>query len=645
MTDDRATKLNPSNPTHLHAPGPVIPIILIPDILGTRLTDPSTGDLAWNPLGWPIGDSAGQFRVDFDRLQQVNAALEPDDLHLPKQNKNAVKKIIEGGDLEFEGRTIRHYYHLIPDFYDKLAKQLSKSNCLEDKTPEAERIDATPLVYCCGYDWRQDNARSALRLARIVEEALEETGARKAILVAHGMGGLIARYYCRVLGGEGKVATLFLLGCPSQGAPSAYTHLKHGVPAVYANELKNDILTGDVSATADEVSSIAGGLATMVTSLAMGAGGGAVGDFMGKLYLACCFATGHLLTRDQMVYFARQLPSLYQLLPTSTFCRDNPTWLFFDPLGSGVPPTGFLVKFPTTLGLQAMATEAVINAVDPATAQQFHDTVAEMTSAQNSSQPNETLLAANSIDLTQLAAVGAAAMSNPDAQDTMKGAGMAIAARLKTTFIDCRDRRAVYQDVYTGFMDRVDMRAISAANLALSERFDDSLRVKPSPEKPITAMDLIVPMLSWIVPIWREITLAMSTGMNARRTRTEKQQAKARRRKENKLYMHPKTVCIYCGTLPTERGSVIVAEEMFSSFDANQVKWRLFPKMDPVMGDGTVPEDSAYPPDDIVTTGIDRNLSKCVEDISHSNLPSEDDVIDKIKAALNDANIRTAWWE
>ena len=38
----------------------------------------------------------------------------------------------------------------------------------------AEARHLTPRVYCCGYDWRQDNARSASRLAGIVDEALRE---------------------------------------------------------------------------------------------------------------------------------------------------------------------------------------------------------------------------------------------------------------------------------------------------------------------------------------------------------------------------------------------------------------------------------------------------------------------------------------
>src|SRR5690606_28705628 len=93
-----------------------------------------------------------------------------------------------------------------------------------------------PRVYCCGYDWRLDNARSAMRLAAVVDRALTETRARQVIIVAHSMGGLIARYYCRVLGGESKVHQLYLVGSPTLGAASAYYQLKRGMDGAYVRD-------------------------------------------------------------------------------------------------------------------------------------------------------------------------------------------------------------------------------------------------------------------------------------------------------------------------------------------------------------------------------------------------------------------------
>ena len=68
-------------------------------------------------------------------------------------------------------------------------------------------------VFCAGYDWRGDAARAAFRVAKVVEAALEATGEKQVIIVAHSMGGVVSRYYSRVLGGESKIFRLFLIFC------------------------------------------------------------------------------------------------------------------------------------------------------------------------------------------------------------------------------------------------------------------------------------------------------------------------------------------------------------------------------------------------------------------------------------------------
>ncbi len=651
--------LSPNEPLVLHTPVPKLPIILIPGIMGTRLADPRTDDLVWNPLGWPIGNSPGQFHVDFERLQQLDAELVPDESHLPshtaEEERMAVKwdqpiEEPEEGDWVVEGITIRHYNHIIPDFYGDLAKALSKTDWLEHGTSDEDRRRAEPVIYCCGYDWRQDNARSALRLASIVEEALRETGASKVILVAHSMGGLIARYYCRVLGGEEKVASLFLMGSPTQGAPSAYTNLKHGIPAVYGNDLKNDIMGEDVAGAVDEIATAAGDFVGMIAGLAAGAGKSAFFDFIGKIYLACCLGAGKMLSRQEMVYFARQVPSLYQLLPTSTYCRDHKTWLFFDPMASGVPPTGYLIKLPTTLALAQMPVDAAMTAVDPSAARTFQDQFRRFTSGEAPDQPNEVLLSANSADLAQLAAMMSRAMDDEKVQADLAGIGKAIAARIMSTFIDCRDRRMLYEDVYTGFMDRVDMRAISAGNVALSHRFDDALRVKPSPEAPLTAKDLILPLLLWATPLMA-VTMPMvmsedhsiTTAARGGRARRWARMAEAKKRDENRLYMPKRTVYLYCNSLPTDGGSVIIAKSVHSSFDANQVQWQLLGKPVSAMGDGTVPTSSARPPDDIVSKETTLG-EQAFNDVVHADLPKNADVIAKIKEIVKEPTMFDVWW-
>ncbi|WP_329280505.1 lipase/acyltransferase domain-containing protein [Streptomyces sp. NBC_01451] len=84
------------------------------------------------------------------------------------------------------------------------------------------------------YDWRLDNRVHARRLAEAIDlhvsEFRERTGAKdaKAVVVAHGMGGLIARYYVEVLGGWRDCRALITLGTPHRGSVRALDTLANG---------------------------------------------------------------------------------------------------------------------------------------------------------------------------------------------------------------------------------------------------------------------------------------------------------------------------------------------------------------------------------------------------------------------------------
>jgi triacylglycerol lipase len=62
-----------------------------------------------------------------------------------------------------------------------------------------------------------DVRRSASVIASFVESILMRTGVRHVDVVAHSMGGLIALYYVKFLGGAGAVRKLVSMGTPYQG--------------------------------------------------------------------------------------------------------------------------------------------------------------------------------------------------------------------------------------------------------------------------------------------------------------------------------------------------------------------------------------------------------------------------------------------
>jgi pimeloyl-ACP methyl ester carboxylesterase len=62
------------------------------------------------------------------------------------------------------------------------------------------------------------DVRTAARsLGRAVQELCEQTGYERVHVVAHSLGGVIARYYVQRLGGDARVHTLVTLGSPHGG--------------------------------------------------------------------------------------------------------------------------------------------------------------------------------------------------------------------------------------------------------------------------------------------------------------------------------------------------------------------------------------------------------------------------------------------
>lgn len=72
------------------------------------------------------------------------------------------------------------------------------------------------------YDWRKSNVETAVLLKQKIEDVKGICGCGKVDLVAHSMGGLVARQYIQSGAYEGDVDQLIFLGTPHLGAPKAY---------------------------------------------------------------------------------------------------------------------------------------------------------------------------------------------------------------------------------------------------------------------------------------------------------------------------------------------------------------------------------------------------------------------------------------
>lgn len=130
------------------------------------------------------------------------------------------------------------------DFYGPLLETLTRfGGYRRSQAGQPPPVDARAL-YTFPYDWRQDNAQHAADLERLIEQIRRDHGRPdlRVDLVAHSMGGLVARYYLRYgpsdvldgrpqlisLHGTERVRRLVLLGTPNFGALSALQALLEG---------------------------------------------------------------------------------------------------------------------------------------------------------------------------------------------------------------------------------------------------------------------------------------------------------------------------------------------------------------------------------------------------------------------------------
>jgi pimeloyl-ACP methyl ester carboxylesterase len=85
--------------------------------------------------------------------------------------------------------------------------------------PLATRLAAAGLGPVLGFEYWTlgKTASAARRLATYVDEVRAATGAAQVDLIGHSMGGVVARYYVQLGGGDGVVKNLITIGSPHAG--------------------------------------------------------------------------------------------------------------------------------------------------------------------------------------------------------------------------------------------------------------------------------------------------------------------------------------------------------------------------------------------------------------------------------------------
>jgi pimeloyl-ACP methyl ester carboxylesterase len=87
------------------------------------------------------------------------------------------------------------------------------------------------------YDWRRDNRVAARKLKQLIERQLPKWRQlckdAKVILIAHSMGGLVARYYLEVLEGWRECKALITFGTPYRGSLNALNFMANGYKKLF----------------------------------------------------------------------------------------------------------------------------------------------------------------------------------------------------------------------------------------------------------------------------------------------------------------------------------------------------------------------------------------------------------------------------
>lgn len=189
------------------------PVVLIHGVMGAKLRDRVTGEEVWPGSITRLVVSNHRdlaLTINLDSLEPEHSNLEPFAL------TDAVAGV---------------------DFYRSITAVLERAGGYERREIGSPRTAGDRSYYVFLYDWRQDNQKSAAQLARFIEQIRIDHAdpSLEVDIVAHSMGGLIARYYIRygetdVLDsndfpinhfGASRVRRIALLGTPNLGSMTA----------------------------------------------------------------------------------------------------------------------------------------------------------------------------------------------------------------------------------------------------------------------------------------------------------------------------------------------------------------------------------------------------------------------------------------
>lgn len=215
------------------------PVIIIPGVGGSQLVNPATGKKVWF--------SIKRGKDDDLRLPMTSPIL--------GRNRDGLRAT----DIIREVKL-----SVLPDIevYQTLVDALKAKGYAE---ADWNKPQATDVFYVFPYDWRRDNVESAHLLIRRMAKvrAAVKRADLKFDIIAHSMGGLVARY-AAMYGladlphdgvvpvprwtGAGYINKLMMFGTPNEGSFASFDALLNGYPVIAGRKLPlvDDPTPGDV---------------------------------------------------------------------------------------------------------------------------------------------------------------------------------------------------------------------------------------------------------------------------------------------------------------------------------------------------------------------------------------------------------------
>lgn len=197
------------------------PIIIIPGITGSDLINSKTNEVVW-------------FKAGRSKDDDIRLPISP---VLSRNRDNLVPK-----DILREIKFLKFLPEI--EIYERLANALeTRGGYKEGSWNSPDRDGDRDAYYVFPYDWRRDNVESARLLVTKVEALKRKLGKPnlKFNIIAHSMGGLIARYAAMYGNtdipagmpkptwiGARNFNKIFLLGTPNEGSVSTINALLNG---------------------------------------------------------------------------------------------------------------------------------------------------------------------------------------------------------------------------------------------------------------------------------------------------------------------------------------------------------------------------------------------------------------------------------